>query len=209
MKIVVAALVLAACGGAQTPATPRCPTGDVVVTSQESVDDLAGCTTIAGDLRIRTGAPLQLAPLASIQRVTGALVIGPTLGLDVIDGLRGLREVGGALRLVANGDATGAYFPALIRAGAVEIDSNLALTQLMMPALRDVQGDVVVRSNGALELVDLSAAEHVGGALAFERNALLSAVWSGGLHAATVRVLGNPGLDAETQARLIGAARAP
>jgi hypothetical protein len=207
IRAAVALAVLAGCGGAAHPAPPRCPTGDVVLASQASVDGLAGCARIDGDLRIRTGAPLGLAPLASLTQVTGALVIGPTLGLDVIDGLSALREVG-ALRLVANGDATGAYFPALVRAGAVEVDGNLALTQLMVPALRDVARDLTVRSNAALELVDLSAAERVGGTLSIEKNPLLSAVWTGALRSNAVHVLGNPRLDAEAQARLIATAAA-
>jgi len=209
-RIAIVVVALVACGGAERPAAPRCPHGSVVLTSQASVDGLAGCTRIEGDLRIRTGAPLALAPLASLERVGGAIVIGPTLGLDVVDGLRGLREVDGTLRLVANGDATGAYFPALTRAGAIEADGNLALTQLMLPALRQVGGDLAVRDNAALELVDLSAVENVSGTLAVERNPRLGMVWTGPpLRSKAVRVLGNPGLDAEAQARLIATAAAP
>jgi hypothetical protein len=201
-----ALLMLAACGGAQRPAAPVCPRGDVVVTSQESAGALRGCPVVDGDLRIRTGAALDLSALAGLEEVRGSLVVGPTLGLDAIDAFGALRSVGGTVRLVANGDVGGAFFPALERAGAVELDGNLALMQAMFPALREVAGDVVVRGNPVLELVDASALVTVGGALAIERNVALAQVWVKAPRAATVRVLGNPALDAATHSALVEAA---
>jgi hypothetical protein len=204
----LAVLAVAGCGAAQRPA-PACPRGDVVVTSQESAAELRGCAVVAGDLRIRTGAALELSALAGVERIEGDLVVGPTLGLDTVSAFGGLRAVSGTVRLVANGDVGSAFFPVLERAGAVEIDGNLALMQAMFPALREVDRDVVVRGNSVLELVDLGALATVGGALAVERNPALAQVWVTRPRSATVRVVGNPRLDAVVQSTLVEAAAAP
>jgi hypothetical protein len=203
------AAAVAGCGGAAHPAPARCPRGDVAISSQDSVEALRGCPALAGDLRIRTGAALDLAALGSLERIRGDLVIGPTLGLDTIAGLGALREVGGTLRLVANGDVTAAFFPALTRAGSVDIDSNLALAQIMFPALTEVGADLLVRRNSMLELVDLGPLTRVGATLALEHNPALASVWVAAPRAAAVRILGNPQLEAATQARLIEGAMAP
>ena len=185
-----------------TAAPVQCPRGPVVVSGQDHVAALAGCPRLDGDLRIRTAAALRLDDLASLETVTGSLVIGPTLALDTLDGLRGLREVGGALRVVANGDVTGAFFPALERAGAVEIDGNVALLQVMLPRLREVTGDVVVHGNAALELVDVTVLARIGGALIIEDNVVLTDVAIGTARAGSVRVLRNAALDSAAQQRL-------
>jgi hypothetical protein len=195
-----------ACGGAAHPAAPPCPHGDVVVSSQASIDGLAACTVLDGDLHIRTGAALDLAGLGALTRVTGSVIVGPTLGLDAIAGLSHLREVGGALRLVANADATGAFFPALERAGRVELDGNLALGQVMLPALREVTADLVARDNAALELIDLGGLAHVAGSLTLERNPVLATVLIASPRCGAVVVQGNPTLDADMQSRLIATA---
>jgi hypothetical protein len=204
----LAVLLLAGCGGAQRPA-PSCPRGDVVVTSQESAGELRGCAVVAGDLRIRTGAALDLSALAGVERIDGDLVIGPTLGLDSVSAFGALRAVSGTVRLVANGDIGSAFFPALERAGAVELDGNLALMQAMFPALREVGRDVIIRGNSVLELVDLGALATAGGALALERNPALAQVWLTHPRSSTVRLVANPHLDASTQATLLGAAAPP
>jgi hypothetical protein len=201
----LAVLALVGCGGAQRSAAV-CPRGDVVVTSQESAAELRGCAVVAGDLRIRTGAALDLSALAAVERVAGDLVIGPTLGLDTVATLGALREVAGTVRLVANGDVGSAFFPALVRAGGVEVDGNLALVQVMFPALREVAGDVIVRGNSMLELVDAGSLTTVGGALVIERNPALAQVWVTRPRATEVRVIANPALDAAVQSTLIESA---
>ena len=146
-----------------------CPAGDVAIRTQHDVDAIAGCRAIAGALSIRTGAPIDLRGLASIEEIGGALEIGPTIALSSIDGFAHLRAVDGALRIAANAEVTGAYFPALESAGAVTIDGNLSLAELLAPKLARVTGDVVVAHNGALEIVDLGALV-VAGHITFEDN---------------------------------------
>jgi len=198
-------IVLVACGGARlppAPATADCPRGSIVVTGQEQVEALAGCARIDGDLRIRTAAPLHLDALGSIETVTGALVVGPTLGLDIVAGLDRLREVGGVVRIVANGDVTGAYLPALERARAVEISGNVAVLQVVMPRLREIAGDLHVANNPALEMVDVVMLEQIGGALVVERNGVLAEVSIGAARASSVRLAHNGALDSATEQRL-------
>lgn len=155
-------VLLAGCGGADVePARPRAACeGHWDVQSQEDVDAVAGCGRV-GSIAIRTAAALDLAPLGAIDVVTGDLVVGPTFDLSTIH--VGVREVGGALRLVSNGMATGAFLPRLERAGAVEIAGNVSLASVSAPALREVAGDLVIADNPALEYVDLAALTHVGG----------------------------------------------
>lgn len=155
--VALAAALAAGCGHPARPRAPACPAGDVVVQSQADVARLAGCARLPGGLAIRSGAPLDLGPLAGLEEVRGDLVIGPTLAVGGIGGFSRLRAVGGALRVSSNGSATGAWFPALERAGAVEVVGNVSLAELVLPRLAAVDGDVVIRSNPSLQLVDAGA----------------------------------------------------
>jgi hypothetical protein len=171
-----AAVTTAACSRAPAhPAAPRCPVGDVAIHEQADVDALAGCAAIPGALAIRTGAPLVLRGLAAIERIGGDLVIGPTLALGGVDGFDHLREVGGVVRLAANAQATGAWFPALERAGGLVVEGNLAMAELSAPRLARVDGDVAVGHNGELEIVDLGALV-IAGRISFDDNRALGEV---------------------------------
>jgi hypothetical protein len=171
---VLIALAIAACR-APAPPSKGCPTGDVQVRTQADLDGLAGCAAVSGALVIRTAAPIDLRPLGTLESVGGDLSIGPTLALTGIDGFGKLRAIGGALRISANPEVTGAYFPALERAGSVWVDGNGAMTEWLAPALARVAGDVTVSHNGALEIVDLGALI-VAGHITFEDNRKLGSV---------------------------------
>jgi hypothetical protein len=159
-------LLIAGCAHA----SPRaCPSGDVAIRVQADADAMAGCRAVGGALSIRTGAPIDLRGLASLEEIGGDLAIGPTLALTGIDGFAHLRAIGGALRVTANAEVTGAYFPALEKAGAVVVDGNFALAELLAPKLAAVAGDVTVSHNGALEIVDLGALV-VAGHITFDDN---------------------------------------
>jgi len=168
-----ALIVIAGCASAAHPRA--CPRGDVAIRGQDDVRALAGCRAITGSLVIRTGAPLDLHGLADVEQIAGDLVIGPTLAIGGVDGFAHLRAIGGQLRLASNASATGAWFPALERAGAVVVDGNLALTELSAPRLATVGGDVTVAHNGALEVVDLGALV-VAGRITFDDNRSLGDV---------------------------------
>jgi hypothetical protein len=156
MRAAVAVVVAAGCrhGAAPAPAPP-CPGDAVVVSSQETLDALAGCQRLAG-LTLRGGAPYDLAPLASLARVDGELVIGPTLAMASI-GLPALATVGGRLAIVSNGSAGGVFAPALVTVGALEVRDNASLTTLSVPRLANVAGALTLVRNDALEMVDASS----------------------------------------------------
>lgn len=156
-----AALALLACGCRGAVPRPPCPAGDVVIAAQDQVAALAPCTAIHGTLQIRSGAPLDLRPLAGLGAIDGDLRIGPTLGLGDLDGFGGLRAIGGTLRIAANAEATGAWFPVLASVGRLEIAGNPALAGFYAPALARIPA-LVVRDNGALELVALPADAAIG-----------------------------------------------
>ena len=167
-------LLIAGC--AHAAAHPRaCPAGDVAIRVQADVDALAGCRAIAGALQIRTAAPIDLRPLDALEQIGGELAIGPTLALTGVDGFAHLRTIGGALRLSANPEVTGAYFPALEAAGPVTIDGNGAMAELLAPKLATVHGDVSIAHNGALQIVDLGALV-VAGRISFDDNRQLGEV---------------------------------
>lgn len=111
--VAITALTLAACaaddvslGGAGTsaPQAGACGRGargvvegDVLVTSQAELDELAGCREITGGLEIRATGAASLVPLASLRLVRGTLLINglaPTSSLDSLEGLEALERVG-------------------------------------------------------------------------------------------------------------------
>ncbi|HWO22825.1 MAG TPA: hypothetical protein VNO30_28895 [Kofleriaceae bacterium] len=187
-----AAAALAACGAPRGgPGEPaRCPAGAVRIGGPEHARALAGCAR-AGAVTIRTGAALDLGPLGALEVIDGDLAIGPSVALADAT-LPALREVGGALRVVGNGDLRALRLPRLARAGRVSIEGNSALAHLALPALREVRGGLEVTGNPDLELLDAGALEVVGGALAIEGNASLVVIEAARLlRAGDVRVANN------------------
>lgn len=181
------ALVIAACGGAQKPAgPPPCPPhGALTVASQDEVDALAACTELAR-LTIRTGAALDLAPLAQLERVTDTLVIGPTLALDGL-ALPALREVGD-LAIQSNAALHGVFVPQLAAAKSVAVAGNAQLTTISLPRLTRVAGSLRIEDNGSVEIVDLTALQTVD-SLGIVNNPVLATVELSPSLQATTRVI--------------------
>ena len=166
------AIVVAACSAPQRASTPACGAETVVsLRGQDDVEAAAGCLTIA-KLSIRTGAPLDLAPLAKLHVILGELSVGPSVGFEDLR-LPELHSVG-AMTVVGNGNLHGVFFPKLTTAGSLTVDGNVALTTLSMPRLSKVRGDLVVRDGGDLELVELSSLVKIEGALRVEGNPKLT-----------------------------------
>ncbi len=91
---------------------------------------LAGCPR-RGRRRRRSGPPRRSTrPLGALEAIDGDLVIGPSIALAAAS-LDGLRSVGGALRVVANGDLHALALPRLERAGRIAIEGNSALARLL------------------------------------------------------------------------------
>lgn len=160
------AVVAVACGGPADPAAPArpgapsCPTdGAVVLASRADIARIAGCTTLAGVV-IRSGAALDTSALHALATITGDLVIGPTVGIAEVS-FRALRVVEGAIRVHNNGLLQGLFLPHLERAGAIDIDGNVALTTISLPRVATVGGPVRITDNASLEVVDVSMLQSI------------------------------------------------
>jgi hypothetical protein len=171
---VTALVLLAGCTHPHAGADARC-SGDAVIVSDEQLDAIGRCAAYDGSLQIRGAGELDLTRLAKVERITGDLTIGPTFGLDVVD-LEHLRAVGGALRIVSNGAATGAYLPALEQVGSLEISSNVGLAGVALPSLTRIGGDLVVDGNPVLENLTAAKLQAVGGQLVMDRNPQLTLI---------------------------------
>ncbi len=181
--------LLCACGGGQRAQRDPCA-GTIELRGQHDLDAMRSCRRVTGDLVLATGAELDLAPLASLTAIDGALRIGPTLAITVIDGLSGLERVGGDVVIEANGLVTSGFFPSLRHVGgSIEVLHNGSLAGLALPALRRVDGDLTFVANPALERLDLPALRHLGGTMRLRGNRALYSIRAPVLeHVAAVRV---------------------
>lgn len=200
-------VLLAGCPGSRTGGTTRCPTDRTVTLAlQEDVERFAGCELASG-LTIRTGATISLAPVQTLETITGDLLVGPTVGVDEIS-LRELREVGGSIQIESNGSLGGIFLPRLERAGRISIAGNAALTSISMPRLETVLGSLVISENGSLELVTLTGLVTVGKDLVLADNPKLSLVEANKLTTVLeVRVDNNRALPAEQVEALLARSR--
>ncbi len=176
---------------------PSCPQDhSIELGLQEDVVRHAGCTQLAG-IVMRTGAELDVAPLGTLEVITGDLTIGPTVAVDEL-ALNGLLRVGGTIRIANNGMLRGVFLPRLEHAGRIEVDNNAALTTVSVPRLAAVDGAVVITDNAALELVSASSLTTVGQELVIAGQGRLTLLEMGKLASAgAVRIERAPKLPAE------------
>lgn len=140
---------------------PSCQEGRTVELSlPEDVKKFAGCERASGIL-IRTGATIDVSPLADLQEVTGNITVGPTVGVDSI-AFNGLVRVGGTIHVANNGSLRGLYLPRLEQAGRIEVDNNAVLTTISLPRLAHVDGSLVITDNASLELVTTTRLVDIG-----------------------------------------------
>lgn len=179
-----------------------CPQGrSVELGLQEEVQRLAGCTQVTG-LVIRTGAPIDVSPLAELAEITGDLSIGPTIGLDEA-AFNGLARVGGTIRVVTNGSLRGLYFPRLQQVGRIEIENNAVLTTISLPRLQTVDGTLLIAENDSLELLSAPMLATVGKELVISGHSKLNLLEMSRLSSVeAVRIEGNPKLPTEIAERL-------
>jgi hypothetical protein len=195
MKLALAALAVATVPGCflfHSDDRATCPHDKVVdLGLQEDVAKVAGCA-MAGGVRIRTGATIDVSPLHELAEISGDLAVGPTVGLDTVS-FNGLLRVGGTIRIVSNGSLRGVYLPRLEHAGRIEIDGNVVLSTISMPRLVDVTGSLVVTDNADLELLSAGNLESVGGELVLVDHPKLDLLELGKLaHTQTIRIENNP-----------------
>jgi hypothetical protein len=176
-------MLLGGCGVLHTDAAPSCPTDRTVrLSSQADVAAFATCETARG-IAIRTGATVDVSSLHALTTISGDLVIGPTVGVDVVT-LSELREVGGAIIVADNGSLHGLALPRLEKAGRISIEANVSLQSIALPRLAEVTGGVDVSDNHDLEVFDAQALTRVGGDLVVANHPELTVVELGSLKAA-------------------------
>lgn len=175
-----------------------CPEGRTVELSlPEDVKRLAGCEKV-GAIVIRTGATIDVAPLAELEEITGDLSIGPTVGVDTI-AFNGLLRVGGTIRVANNGSLRGLYLPRLEHAGRVEVDNNAVLSTISLPRLADVDSSLVITDNNALELVTATLLVTIGHELVIAGHPKLELLEMPRIaRMETIRLERNPKLKPET-----------
>jgi hypothetical protein len=202
MCMLAGALAASACTPAPVhPMRSSCPTDHaVVLASQADVTRLASCTTLRG-VTLRSGGPLALSALHALTRITGDLVIGPTVAVEDVT-LRGLRTVDGTIHIVGNGLLQGVFLPRLERAGRIVVDGNVAITTLSLPRLAVVHGALRVTDNAGLELLDIPMLASITGELVLTSAPRLTLVESGALRAAGRVELDAPSLSDEVADRL-------
>ncbi|MBA2539240.1 MAG: hypothetical protein H0V17_06370 [Deltaproteobacteria bacterium] len=156
----LAVLAFAACGpGHVFHKDPERGCADITLAGQEDVAAAAGCTAVES-ITLRTGMRLDLAPLGRLEKITGMLAVGPSVGLSELS-LPRLR-IAGAIKIVANGDLHGVFLPKLERVGDLEVEGNNSLSNLSAPKLAMVSGKLAIRDDPALEVVDLTALASAG-----------------------------------------------
>jgi hypothetical protein len=188
---------LAGCAPRRGAEPARCPAPEVVSLGvQSDVAAFATCARASG-LVIRTGAPIDLAPLVALEQIDGDLVVGPTVGLEQLQ-LTALRRVGGAIRVTSNGALASVLLPQLETAARIEIAGNAALTTIALPKLASVAGALALTGNHDLALLDLAELVAVGGELAIADQPELALVQAGKLaRAGSVRLENVPRLPPE------------
>lgn len=161
-----------------------CPTGDIVLTSQQEIDNFSatypGCTSIQYGLTIREATPgdiTSLAGLSQLTEVAGYVFIDATASLTSLSGLDNLTTIYNNLLLYDNEslvDLTGLENLTLI-GGDLRLISNLVLTSVDgLNSLDLVGGDVNIADHQLLNsLAGLESLASVGGGFRVYLNPVL------------------------------------
>ncbi len=133
----------------------QCPAGDVILTTQDQVDDFImdnpGCTNLTGSLTIGPSIDIEnLNNLSSLEQITGSLIISQNLNLTDMSGLSGLVNIGvdininnnSALTSIELNDVSGSLN------GNFYITNNDVLTSLAAPEMMtSILGDLFIIVN--------------------------------------------------------------
>jgi hypothetical protein len=157
--------------------TPRVVEGDLVLTTQAELNELAGVVELKGSLTtgFNSLALTSLTPLSCLQHVSGSLNLEMT-GISQVDALHSLSTVGGSLKLS---------------------DNNLLENLAGLEALSGVGGDLIISLNDALTAIDgFGSLIVVGGALSIDNLNGLQNIrgFSSLASASSVHLYNNPSL---------------
>jgi hypothetical protein len=158
-------------------------TGDVLLTSQQEVDDFAlfEYSNIDGDFIIgeepANFTVVDLNGLTSLQTVSGNLYIQSNYSLTSLSGLENLVTVGGEFRIVDNDNLELFTMNNLNSVGSILIHDNHDLISLTgLNNIQEVGGRFTVRSNASLETIVGANFSNVDGDITIQQNANLTSL---------------------------------
>jgi hypothetical protein len=150
--------------------------GDYVITNSFHITQLASIEVITGNLVIDdTSALSTLAGLSNLKTIGGNLIVNNTHNMSSLAGLSGLTTVGGAIEITGNLDLTSPSLPALVTAGSLLIDGNAGLLDIAgFGSLATVYGALQITENANLTAISGFPALRSTGKLWIERNYVLA-----------------------------------
>ncbi len=143
------------------------------------IEQLQPVEVIRGSLTI-TGNELRDCTLPNLKRVTGDLVITDApnlLAYETDSYFPALEEIGGGLEISSTVRLTGSQMlPSLTSLGSLTLTNNAVFTELLVPQLSSVTGDIYIANNEMLTQVSLPALTGLGGSISMPDNAILATV---------------------------------
>ena len=127
-------------------------------------------TTLTETVVLQTVDEVAAFNASGITCIVGNLIIGGDVG-DVT--LENVAAVTGRI-VVRESEATDLAFPALVQAGSIEVEDNAALETLILDAITFIGGDLIVRGNDALVVLDIRSLERVRGRVIVTDNGALA-----------------------------------
>jgi Receptor L domain len=190
------ALASTACGTrAVAPLTPAatvsCHGG--TIHSAAEAKNYRACNIVHGDLSVSAADLIDLTALSQLRRITGALRISESPGLDDLSGLENLGSVG-ALEIHHDTDLDDlAGLEGLHEAGRVEVTDNPELTTLNGLQGLSSTGRLVLRNNALFTATGLTGLREVGELVVVNNHRLNSLSGLNALsHARSVEIAHNP-----------------
>lgn len=158
----LAAALLAACGGSTTPACPI--PGSVYITTNAEWDALvaSGCDTIEGGLSISATNLVDLPPAPALRTIGSGLSISDNPSLRAIR-LPALQTTGRCPLIMSNPAMTTLELPAFRSCSSASflLDFNSALTAIELPALTTLPSGISATRATALTTVRMPALQSV------------------------------------------------
>lgn len=151
--------------------------GGVDVHDESGLAALEGYTEITGDLEISNSSLPNLDSLGCLVRVGGELSVVNNSVLTDIDGLQGVEEIGGGLKIESCGSITGFAMDQLVSLGGyLSIGDNGSLESFTMSSLGSTGDRLTIGDNHVMSDFDLSALASVEGFVSVEGNDLLDSL---------------------------------
>jgi hypothetical protein len=153
-----AIIVVVACGGGGESAPVVCGQGEMFdIAGPEDLDELFGCTELAGSLRFGDTQLAAIDGLEALRVVDGTVNLFRNPNLVDLSGLRNLEIVRGELLVHHNDVLASAQLPSVRVCGELLVSNNASLSELGLNDLATVEGDLRILGNRSLPQADAEA----------------------------------------------------